>query len=411
MRATSSRSPARQTLEAAVARDPGAGAAYVELARIAMKANWGAEGLHQADTLLQSALNIDPADVDARILMGYVETHQRRFKEAQALFSEIAKSAPPNAWLWTNWGEMLAMQGHTSEAIEKYREAIRRPRTNASTDGARVDAYQRLIVLLDARGDTAGMEALYQQEASEYGISRPCATAAYAKFELPRKGNPAAAIAIAKPAAAGLCSDADSPRDILGMALYAAWDNDPDSPAGKQSLNQARVYLPAGMRVFSPLAADDRTLPSARRLVRMNEPVDARDNEGWTALARAGGPRPGDGAAPARARREGRCRGRARAAARRLRAGARRRCGRRQPAAARRHRLRDAAVQGRHCHRRGPAHRRDRSAEDTRPEAERGLKTSKAAAIAHYPWRGASLPRGRRRTLTRRGVQTKSRTR
>jgi cytochrome c-type biogenesis protein CcmH/NrfG len=279
-------SHAKAVLEAVTARDPSAGSAYVELARIAMKTNWGPEGLHQADTLLQSALKLNPDDVNAKIVMGYVETHQHRFKEAQALFSEVAKSDPPNMWLWANWAEMLAMQGHTSEAIEKYREALKRPPTNTSSDRARPDAYLHIMPLLEARGDVSSMEALYKQQASEYA-STPCTSAAYARFELLTKGDPDAAIAIARPAVSGECDSGTSPRDILGLAMYVAWDKAPDTAAGEQALNQARIYLPAGTRAFYLLASDEHTLPSARRLVRMNEPVDARDNESATALAHA----------------------------------------------------------------------------------------------------------------------------
>lgn len=279
-------SQAKTMLEAVTSRDPSASGAYVELARVAMKTNWGPEGLHQADRLLQTALKIKPDDVDAEILLGYVETHQSRFKEAQALFSDVAKSDPPNMWLWANWGEMLALQGRTSEAIDKYREALRRPPTSTSSDRARPDAYAHIMPLLQSRGDVASMEALYKQQASEYG-STPCASAAYARFELLTKGDPDAAIAIARPAVAGECGSGPSPRDILGQALYVAWDKSPDTPAGEQSLNQARIYLPAGMRAFYLLASDEHTLPSARRLVHMNESVDARDNDGLTALARA----------------------------------------------------------------------------------------------------------------------------
>lgn len=60
---------ARETLERAIARDPKQDAAYIELARVAMKSNWGPEGLHQAESFLASARQINPANPN--ILLGY----------------------------------------------------------------------------------------------------------------------------------------------------------------------------------------------------------------------------------------------------------------------------------------------------------------------------------------------------
>lgn len=92
---------------------------------------------------------IRPDSVNAKILLGYVYTHQQRFQKTEALFVDAAKSYPANAWLWTNWGELLEMQGHTDQAMEKYREALEHPATLVSSD-ARVAAYQYLLKLLKA---------------------------------------------------------------------------------------------------------------------------------------------------------------------------------------------------------------------------------------------------------------------
>ena len=87
-------SEAKAILEQLIAQNAQFDAAYVELARIAMKSNWGPEGLHQAEALLSSALQIKPANVNAKILLGYVYSHQNRFTKAEALFSEAAISTP-----------------------------------------------------------------------------------------------------------------------------------------------------------------------------------------------------------------------------------------------------------------------------------------------------------------------------
>jgi tetratricopeptide (TPR) repeat protein len=128
---------AKSIIETLLSDNPRLHAAYVELARIAMKTNGGPEGLHQAETLLSSALQIQPDSANAKILLGYVYVHQHRFDQAEKLFAEAARSDPPNLWLWTNRGESLEMQGRINQAISKYREAITRPITHDTYDRAR----------------------------------------------------------------------------------------------------------------------------------------------------------------------------------------------------------------------------------------------------------------------------------
>ncbi|MCB1624915.1 MAG: tetratricopeptide repeat protein, partial [Pseudomonadales bacterium] len=135
-------------------------AAYVELARVAMRENWGPDGLHHAENLLESALQIRPDNSNAKILLGYVYTHQGQLGKAEQLFVDAAKADPPNLWLWANWGELLVKQDKPDEAIAKYRVAVTRPMTHDTYDRARADAYRNLIQLLERRRDLDGVEAL-----------------------------------------------------------------------------------------------------------------------------------------------------------------------------------------------------------------------------------------------------------
>jgi hypothetical protein len=88
--------------------------------------------------------------------------HQCRSHEAEALFVEAARSKPPNASLWANWGELLEMQGKPDQAILKYRIAIV-PKFACRNFRARESAYDRLLSLLDVRKDAHELEALYKQ--------------------------------------------------------------------------------------------------------------------------------------------------------------------------------------------------------------------------------------------------------
>jgi len=275
---------ARQLLERVLARNPMEDAAYVELARVAMKTNWGPEGLHQAESLIKSALQIHPSSVDARILLSYVESHQKRYADAEALFEALDKENPRNLWLWWNWGEMLQAQGKSALASQKYRQTLAHPVSHDTYDRAREAAYESLLRQLDAASDRDGMDALYRQRLVDYG-GTGCGAAAYARFLVIERGDTAAAIATARQALRAQCGDGDlPPRSILGMAYYLAWATS-KTQDGDTNLGQAHIYLPVSAGSLYLLAANDRTLPAARALLKQGEAIDQRDNQKLDALA------------------------------------------------------------------------------------------------------------------------------
>lgn len=274
---------ARPILEQLIAKNPQFDPAFLELARIAMRTNWGPEGLHQAETLINSALAIRPDSADAKILLGYVYANQHRFREAEELFEAAARVDPPNNWLWTNWGDLLEMQGRNVEAIAKYREALKRPENLASFN-ARFQAYNNLLALLKARKDFDGMEALYKQRVSEFGAGS-CFSAEYARFKLNVRGDPQGAIDLARGALNLDCEDAPS-REILGLASYVKWAGGTGTES-TQALNQARIYLPPGPHALYLLTSDESTMSAAKRLLSSGENIDQKDNGRMTALALA----------------------------------------------------------------------------------------------------------------------------
>jgi tetratricopeptide (TPR) repeat protein len=275
---------ARALLEGLIRDNPRFDAAYVELARVTMKSQWGPGGLHQAEGLLQSALQIQPDSINAKVLLGYVYTHQRRYAPAEALFAQAASVKSDNLWLWSNWGELLAMEGKTDQAMLKYRQAIAHPMTHDTYDRARTAAYQYLINLLKLRLDLDGMEALYKQRIAEFGPGS-CYSADYSRFLLQARGDAQAAIDVSTRALNQSCDDAPS-REVLGLAQYVKWSAT-TGPSSLEALNQARLYLPAGPRPLYLLAASDRTLAAAKRLVASGEEIDQKDNDQMTALAYA----------------------------------------------------------------------------------------------------------------------------
>src|SRR5271165_548637 len=275
---------AKRILEKLIGKNPQFDAGYVELARVAMKSNWGEEGLHQAENLLSSALQIRPDSADAKILLGYVYTHQKLYAKAEEMFADAAKSDPRNLWLWVNWGELYAMQGNTDQAMAKYREAVSRPMTHDTYDRARAVAYANLLKTLEERKDFDGMEALYKQRLAEFGPGS-CYSADYARFMLQQRGDTQGAIDLAHRALGLECEDSEA-RQVLGLAEYVKWA-ETSGPERIESLNQARIFLPAGPMPLYLLSTSDRTIPAAQQLIASGEQIDQRDNDKLTALAHA----------------------------------------------------------------------------------------------------------------------------
>lgn len=275
---------AKQSLEWLISKDPKLDAAYVELARVAMKLNWGPEGLHQAENLIQSALQIHADSVNAKILLGYVYAHQKRYRKAENLFAEAALTDTKNLWLWANWGEVLVMQGKVDQGIQKYREAVVRPRAKDTYDRARLDAYRHLIVLLERKNDLEGLEALYRQRADEHEAGN-CYNADYARFVLQQRGDSEKAITFARKAVDGHCTDAEA-KEALGLANYVAWA-EASAEHRAELLNQARVFLPLGPRPMYLLAKGDKSAMAIKSLVESGESIDQPDNDKWNALSYA----------------------------------------------------------------------------------------------------------------------------
>jgi tetratricopeptide (TPR) repeat protein len=272
---------ARLVLERLINLNPQFDPAYVELARVAMRSNFSPQGLHQAETLLDSALQIRPDSVNAKILQGYVYTHQHKYARAEALFTDAARSNPKNLWLWTNWGELYLIQGQLDPAADKFRQTLMRQMTHDGYDRARQSAYRNLLEILERRQDYNGMEALYQQRVDEFGFGT-CYTADYSRFMLNVRGNVEKAIELSTRALGQDCEDTES-RAILGLANYVKWAAT-SGTASAAALNQARIYLPAGPAALYELARSDRTMVAAKKLVDGGEDINQTDSEGMSAL-------------------------------------------------------------------------------------------------------------------------------
>ena len=275
---------ARRLLERLLRKDPNIAEAFLELARIAMRREWNAQGLRKAEVLIASALQIKPGGANGLILQGYVFTHQGRFREAEKTFVDASAGNPVNLWLWSNWGELLVKRGDLEGAISKYSRAIDHAPTRNTYDRAREDAFVKLMAIFEKRGNIEGLETLHQLRIKDYGPER-CYAADYAGFKIRARGDAVAAISLAALAPEVNCP-ADKGKETLGLAYYLAWAT--RNGTDKASfLNQARLYYPPGVALLYELASSDRTMDIARQMVKSGEEIDQIDDRQMNALAYA----------------------------------------------------------------------------------------------------------------------------
>jgi len=275
---------ARLLLERLLLKDGRMTQAYIEMARVSMKTNWGVEGFLQARRYLDSALSIDSENVNALILRGYVSAHQGRYKEAEADFLTASRSNPPNLWLWSNWGEVLVMQGKMDDAIKMYLKGVNHPPTNDTYDRAREDAYAKLISLYEGKRDLESVEKMHKNRVHDFG-GVGCYVVKYAFFKVVERDDPDAAIDLLKDFNQFDCGDENS-KEALGMAYYVKWAQSSDAQR-MEFINRARIYFPIGAQLFYRLGSSASTLKAAKALAKSGESIDQKDNSGMTALAYA----------------------------------------------------------------------------------------------------------------------------
>ena len=277
---------AKGALEQILLAKPDFVPAYAELARYHMRTNWNEEGRAQAERALKSALRIDPQHANSMVLLGYVYAHQKRFKEAEETLRKAEKIGTPNIWLYTNRGEMYAMQGRMPQAISAYKQAISAPKNLETYERARADAYWRLINILVARKNFKEADELYAQRIQKFP-DEGCYKAYHADFRLRKFGDYESAITLGTESLRQGCQN--EARKILSMAYYtkgaAVLKSGAKSSDADQYLNRAQVLYAEIPSMLSALASSKYTTPVIPVLKNRGVGVDTSDRNGMTALA------------------------------------------------------------------------------------------------------------------------------
>lgn len=273
---------ARVYLERLMLLEPRHAGAQIEMARIALHTNWGPVGHKQAERYLLGVLEQEPANANAKVLLGFVYAHQKRYKESEGELARAAEIGTPNRWLWTNWGQLMAMQGKDDAAIEKYAQAISGKRSFDTYDRARISAYRHLLTLLEKKKQYERMDALHRQRVAEFDKT-PCFRVEYALFRLASFDDPDGAITQAKSAHDDGCRDS---APVLGAAYYLAWSR-AEGEARSEAMNRARTFLPDGPTMMYEMARSDATAKVIPALVKNGSAIGMQDGNKMSALAYA----------------------------------------------------------------------------------------------------------------------------
>ena len=279
-------SNARVKLETILSKDTQFVAAYPEMARYHMKTNWGPEGLRQAEQALNSGLAIDPGHANSHVLIGYVYTHQGRYKEAEDAFTKASQIGTDNLWLWANWGELLLKQGQVAKSIAMYSKGIEGERPYNTYDRARKMAYMHLIDMYRLNNDIETVDELHLKRISEYG-NEACFPYYYAEFRQRHFDDADITLKYARKALDASCRYETKARKVIGTAYYSKWIAAATPDEGKSYLTQARLFFPEGPELIYWLAQAEITTPVIKGLVNDGISIDVADNNGLTALAYA----------------------------------------------------------------------------------------------------------------------------
>lgn len=267
---------AREYLEKVVLEEPERVEVYKQFARIAMAQQANEQGLREAESHLNTALQIDPQYADGYILRGFVLANLRRFDESESDFRKAESLGVKNLWLWNNWARKQWLQGNKKETLDLYRRTLAGERPTGRNLRARQNAFEFLLIHLEDDLSVDELEALHQQRLREFD-SQSCLYTEYAAFLLRQRHDYPKAILNGHKSLDGGCRDVAA-RGTLGLAYYLGSLEQPEM------LGRARVFLPEGPLLYWELAR----LPEGEPLLqRYRKQIDTPDGGGYTALAYA----------------------------------------------------------------------------------------------------------------------------
>ncbi|MES2070083.1 MAG: ankyrin repeat domain-containing protein [Pseudomonadota bacterium] len=295
---------AKRNLDTIILDDPNNAQAYLELARIAMKAdnaqteNGRYSGLDEAQRLIKVALKVNPGHANSYILLGYVLAVKNQTEEAIAAFKKAQQIGTQNMWLYNNWALALKNANRIDEAIKKYQEGVAlTPMPDMpelrSNNRAIPQIFNGLMRLLAQRHDLKAMDALYQKRIAV--LNESCQKTRYGEFKLYEMGDFDAAIQNATEAHEQNCRS--GARPLLAAAYLSKWALDPSQMSKEQReklFNQSQAFITDTQQTVVSLASSKFTAKVLPKLKATDIQLDGKDAKGMTPLAYAAAAGNGD---------------------------------------------------------------------------------------------------------------------
>lgn len=153
---------AARHIDAALQRDPGCAAAWLEKARWRMNdaGPLDPQALYNASKDLRRGLESQPDHADSYVLLGHVLTRQQRFDEAASAFETARRLGTAGPWLDIHIAAMHLRRDGPAAAEPLYREALADARLAMST---RYYAQEQLAQAFARNGDPQRARVLYEE--------------------------------------------------------------------------------------------------------------------------------------------------------------------------------------------------------------------------------------------------------
>lgn len=274
---------AKKILDQIILHDPKYVPAYPELARYYMKKNWRNGGLAQAEQMLDTALGIDPEHANSHVLIGHVYTHQKKYGQALTSFKKAEEIGTNNLWLYANWGHLFLQLDNIDAAIEKYELAIKPPRGYDTYDRARLEAYRKLIRLLQLNNDDKKVSKIFAKRIKEFP-NDGCHVAEYAEYELTALGRYDDAIKMIESSMNRKCQYESYRKKVLGLAYFSKWAHEFDPDKGQELYTKGQILYGDLPAMLTDAAESEKTAKILAQFVKKGLSIDSLNADGVTAL-------------------------------------------------------------------------------------------------------------------------------
>ena len=268
---------AARHIDAALQRDPGCAAAWLEKARWRMDdaGPLDPQALYNASKDLRRGLESQPDHADSYVLLGYVLTRQQRFDEAASAFETARRLGTAGPWLDIHIAAMHLRRDGPAAAEPLYREALADARLATST---RYYAQEQLAQAFARNGDPQRARVLYEELLAHEDARSAWAMGNYSQILRTLLLDVKASEMWGRRALEKM--DYGWGRDNLGRTLYLAWAEalivEKDEAKAARLYAEAEQYLESPSDLLFEMDSHPHAHPIIAALAKRGVPLDYR---------------------------------------------------------------------------------------------------------------------------------------